>query len=299
MATPTKKVFSTVEAAELVKADKAHHMHGYHVFDEHAEQGSLNIVAGDGAYIYDTQGNRFLDAVGGMWCTNIGLGREEMALAIADQVPATGVFQPVFRHVEQRGDSAVRKTRQPRPRRPRPCVPDHGRFHGGGHGVPADPVLPELPRQAAKETHHRALQRLSRLDHLDHVDRQQGRRPGAGVRLRQPADPSRVQPQPVPRPGRHGRSAVPRVPGQGVRRQDPVDRRGQGRRLFRRADHGLGRGDHSAQGLSQAHVGGVPALRHPVSLPTKWSLRSGAWASFSPPWTYSMCNPTSSPPPRA
>jgi adenosylmethionine-8-amino-7-oxononanoate aminotransferase len=69
-------------------------MHGYHVFDEHAEQGSLNIVAGDGAYIYDTQGNRFLDAVGGMWCTNIGLGREEMALAIADQVRQLAYSNP-------------------------------------------------------------------------------------------------------------------------------------------------------------------------------------------------------------
>ncbi len=69
-------------------------MHGYHVFDEHAEQGSLNIVAGDGAYIYDTQGNRFLDAVGGMWCTNIGLGREEMAEAIADQVRQLAYSNP-------------------------------------------------------------------------------------------------------------------------------------------------------------------------------------------------------------
>ena len=94
MATPTRSVFSPADESRLVKADKAHHMHGYHVFDEHAEQGSLNIVAGDGAYIYDTQGNRFLDAVGGMWCTNIGLGREEMAEAIADQVRKLAYSNP-------------------------------------------------------------------------------------------------------------------------------------------------------------------------------------------------------------
>ncbi|MNN57209.1 hypothetical protein D3C81_1721830 [compost metagenome] len=158
----------------------------------------------------------------------------------------------------------MRKTRQPGPRRPRPCVPDHRRLHRRGHRVPADPVLPELPRQTGEEARHRPVQRLSRLHHPDHVDRQQGRRPGAGVRLRQPADPPRLQPQPVPRAGRHGRGAVPRVPGQGVRRQDPVDWRGQGRRFLCRTDHGLGRGDHSAPGLSQAHVGRLPALRHPV-----------------------------------
>jgi len=46
MATPTRSVFSPADESRLVKADKAHHMHGYHVFDEHAEQGSLNLVAG-------------------------------------------------------------------------------------------------------------------------------------------------------------------------------------------------------------------------------------------------------------
>lgn len=94
MATPTQAFFDGFAQADLVQADKAHYMHGYHVFDEHREQGSLNIVAGEGAYIYDTQGNRFLDAVGGMWCTNIGLGREEMALAIADQVRKLAYANP-------------------------------------------------------------------------------------------------------------------------------------------------------------------------------------------------------------
>ncbi|MBC9251219.1 hypothetical protein A9179_13120 [Pseudomonas alcaligenes] len=94
MAIPTQAFFDGFAQADLVAADKAHYMHGYHVFDEHREQGALNIVAGDGAYIYDTQGNRFLDAVGGMWCTNIGLGREEMALAIADQVRQLAYSNP-------------------------------------------------------------------------------------------------------------------------------------------------------------------------------------------------------------
>ncbi|NWO09388.1 aminotransferase [Chromohalobacter salexigens] len=77
--------FSNIDNARLIDADKAHYMHGYHVFDDHREQGSLNIVDGEGAHIRDAEGQRYLDAVGGMWCTNIGLGREEMVEAIADQ----------------------------------------------------------------------------------------------------------------------------------------------------------------------------------------------------------------------
>ncbi|MFZ4963950.1 MULTISPECIES: aminotransferase [Pseudomonas] len=94
MAIPTQAFLAGFDQQSLVEADKAHYMHGYHMFDEHREQGALNIVAGDGAYIYDTEGNRFLDAVGGMWCTNIGLGREEMAEAIADQVRQLAYSNP-------------------------------------------------------------------------------------------------------------------------------------------------------------------------------------------------------------
>ena len=94
MAIQPEAFFQQFDDPQLVAADKAHYMHGFHMFDEHREQGSLNIAAGDGAYIYDTAGRRYLDAVGGMWCTNIGLGREEMAEAIADQVRQLAYANP-------------------------------------------------------------------------------------------------------------------------------------------------------------------------------------------------------------
>ncbi|WP_025858358.1 aminotransferase [Pseudomonas sp. CHM02] len=94
MTLPNPEFFAQFNHAQLDAADKAHYMHGFHMFDEHREQGSLNIAAGDGAYIYDTHGNRYLDAVGGMWCTNIGLGREEMADSIANQVRQLAYSNP-------------------------------------------------------------------------------------------------------------------------------------------------------------------------------------------------------------
>jgi adenosylmethionine-8-amino-7-oxononanoate aminotransferase len=44
------------------------------------------IERGDGIYVYDSDGNRLIDAPGGMWCINIGHGRREMAEAIYEQV---------------------------------------------------------------------------------------------------------------------------------------------------------------------------------------------------------------------
>jgi putrescine aminotransferase len=79
---------------EIVDRDKRHHLHPYQVFDTFAEEGALPMAAGEGVYLTDTDGKRYVDAVGGLWCTNIGLGREEMADAIADQVRRLAYSNP-------------------------------------------------------------------------------------------------------------------------------------------------------------------------------------------------------------
>ena len=66
--------------------DRRHVLHPFQHFASFNDEGSLVMTQGDGCYIVDENGKRYFDAVGGMWCTNIGLGREEMADAIADQV---------------------------------------------------------------------------------------------------------------------------------------------------------------------------------------------------------------------
>lgn len=83
-----------VTTEEIVDLDRRHHLHPYQVFETIAGEGALPIAAGDGAFITDTDGNRYLDAVGGMWCTNIGLGNEEMAEAIAEQVRTLAYANP-------------------------------------------------------------------------------------------------------------------------------------------------------------------------------------------------------------
>ncbi len=70
----------------LWEMDRAHSLHPWTNFGSFEEKGALVITRGEGAYLWDSDGNRYLDAVGGLWCTNIGLGRREMADAIADQV---------------------------------------------------------------------------------------------------------------------------------------------------------------------------------------------------------------------
>ncbi len=66
--------------------DRAHALHPWTNFGPFERDGALVIERGEGCWLWDTEGRRYLDAVGGLWCTNIGLGRKEMAQAIADQV---------------------------------------------------------------------------------------------------------------------------------------------------------------------------------------------------------------------
>ncbi|MFT5658787.1 MAG: putrescine aminotransferase [Gammaproteobacteria bacterium] len=60
-----------------------------HPWDDIVKIGSNSrtvVEKGDGVYVTDSDGKRLIDGPGGMWCVNIGHGREEMARAIYDQI---------------------------------------------------------------------------------------------------------------------------------------------------------------------------------------------------------------------
>ena len=48
-------------------------------------QGLPIIDRGEGAYVYDTDGRRYLDGLSGLFTVNIGHGRTELAQAAAQQ----------------------------------------------------------------------------------------------------------------------------------------------------------------------------------------------------------------------
>ena len=50
------------------------------------DDSSSVIVRGEGAYIYDAEGNRLFDGPAGMWCMQVGYGRREIADAVAEQM---------------------------------------------------------------------------------------------------------------------------------------------------------------------------------------------------------------------
>jgi adenosylmethionine-8-amino-7-oxononanoate aminotransferase len=71
--------------ADIWRMDHDHVLHPWTHHDSFREQGSLIVSSASGVHITDINGKRYLDGIGGMWCVNIGYGREELVQAMADQ----------------------------------------------------------------------------------------------------------------------------------------------------------------------------------------------------------------------
>ena len=103
------KKLKQFDTATIVEEDKAHFLHPWQEFDKFKKTGALPIGRAEGPYIYDTEGNQLLDAIGGMWCTNIGMGRSEMAEAIADQALQMAYANPMVDMTNVPGSQLAKK----------------------------------------------------------------------------------------------------------------------------------------------------------------------------------------------
>lgn len=82
--------------AELQALDAAHHMHPFTTGNQLAARGARVITRADGVYIFDSEGNKILDAMAGLWCVNIGYGRKSMAEVAAKQMQELPYYNNFF-----------------------------------------------------------------------------------------------------------------------------------------------------------------------------------------------------------
>ena len=65
----------------------------WHHLTQHANTTAPMYVKGEGSYLWDIDGNRFLDATsGGVWCVNVGYGRESIAEAVKQQLVSLNYY---------------------------------------------------------------------------------------------------------------------------------------------------------------------------------------------------------------
>ncbi|WP_028029317.1 aspartate aminotransferase family protein [Gemmobacter nectariphilus] len=82
--------------AELQALDAAHHMHPFTTGNALAAKGARVITRAKGVFLTDSEGNEIIDGMAGLWCVNIGYGREEMAEAAARQVLELSYYNTFF-----------------------------------------------------------------------------------------------------------------------------------------------------------------------------------------------------------
>ena len=82
--------------AELQALDAAHHIHPFSTQDEIATNGARVITRASGVTLTDSEGCEILDAMAGLWCVNIGYGREELADVAARQMRELPYYNTFF-----------------------------------------------------------------------------------------------------------------------------------------------------------------------------------------------------------
>jgi putrescine aminotransferase len=61
--------------------DAAHHVHPFSDTAALNKEGVRVITRGEGVYLWDSEGNKIIDGMSGLWCVQVGYGNEELAEA--------------------------------------------------------------------------------------------------------------------------------------------------------------------------------------------------------------------------
>ena len=70
------------------------------------------IVAADGAHVSDSQGNRLIDGIGGLWCVNVGHGRTEIIDAISEQLRTLDFYSTFYNFTHPKAAQLAEKLAQ-------------------------------------------------------------------------------------------------------------------------------------------------------------------------------------------
>ena len=73
------------DTAQLQGFDNSY-LHPWENLQKLGENERTMVARGEGIYVYDTDENKLIDGPAGMWCVNVGHGREEIVQAVAEQM---------------------------------------------------------------------------------------------------------------------------------------------------------------------------------------------------------------------
>ena len=84
-----------LQTRSLSARDVASLVHPFTEINQHAEVGPMVIDRGEGVYVFDEAGNRYLEGMAGLWCASLGFSERRLAEAARRQMerlPAYHLF---------------------------------------------------------------------------------------------------------------------------------------------------------------------------------------------------------------
>mgnify|MGYP001583341872 CR=1 FL=1 len=84
----------STKTTQDIQAMDRHFLHPWEDVTSIGQEARTVISRAEGIYITDSDGNRMIDGPGGMWCVNVGHGREEIVEAVAAQMRDLTYFSP-------------------------------------------------------------------------------------------------------------------------------------------------------------------------------------------------------------
>jgi putrescine aminotransferase len=89
-------VTNQYQSAQLRDLDALHHLHPFTGHKSLRASGARVIVRGDGPYLWDSEGNRVLVGMSGLWTANVGHSRRELAEAAYGQMLELPFYNTFF-----------------------------------------------------------------------------------------------------------------------------------------------------------------------------------------------------------
>ena len=141
----------TLAPNSLQARDIAYVVHPYTNLRQHERQGPLTITGGDGVFVIDDDGNRYLEGLAGLWCTGLGFSEKRLAEAAKRQMEKLPYIQ-TFSH--RTTDVVVELSEKLISIAPAPLAKAYF-VNSGSEAIDtahqADLVLPERSRPAGEE----------------------------------------------------------------------------------------------------------------------------------------------------
>jgi putrescine aminotransferase len=82
--------------ADLQARDQRHYLHPFTDYKALGAKGSRIITRAEGVYIWDSDGNKILDGMSGLWCVNLGYGQKALIEAAYRQMQELPYYNSFF-----------------------------------------------------------------------------------------------------------------------------------------------------------------------------------------------------------